>query len=211
MRRAALAGVAMLAVVIGAPATASAEPFIQTDHGRAGTAWTVLDQPDCDVAGDVTCRLTISLFWRGGQVFEKSDPLGLDVDYPYTCRRPGEHRWTGTVEFSDGRPSITESGRFRVRRCGRWRLDPVTRGTAAATAARLLRREFVSRSRCDPRSAYRRGRAGRWLCLVTHNNTYRECTRRVQLRFVKRTLFSAGDVEDDVYFYHLGRRRCRYF
>ena len=111
--------------------------------------------------------------------------------YEFSCKRPGRWAWRVTytndsVQGADGKDfTATASGKFRVPRCVKRVPRSVGNGVAAEHAHAEVQGdhedEFISQVHCSPD-----GGASRWVCRVRHNNTYRECVRRVSLEFFRR-------------------------
>jgi hypothetical protein len=178
------------------------------------------------------CDATAEVFRHGRRVLREDmtpifedDPDYLDeIDdpdygtlYDWACGRTGLHRFrlTVTTAASDDdsvtQTTETRQGSFRVGRCGKWRPRRVSRGYAADDASGGVGgwgNEFVSSVRCSPRGAVIHGRSSAWRCLVTHNNTYRECTSPLTTRFQQRLKFGRTIRRERESY---GRDHCSYF
>jgi hypothetical protein len=144
--------------------------------------------------------------------FAPEDPDSYEdlvVTYRWSCRNSGLNRYRIELDqYATDEKVAPKVGTFRVPRCGRWRDRRVGRGYAARYQAEGYPNEYVSSVRCSPSSLLSGGRAAKWRCAVTHNNSYRECTETFLTHFRRRMEFKrwrTGARERRV------TRSCRYF
>jgi len=163
-------------------------------EGCWGSPYTTSGYSDEDYDECIDFHLRLS---RNGHVITKADPMfdadrndivqtGLASSDPgvlWSCDRTGKFAWkvTYTNDSVPGNPkyAATESGSFTVPRCGEQRPRRVARGIVVQHEADVNEAnypdEFISSIRCSPKSSVKGGKASVWLCLVTHNNTHRQC------------------------------------
>lgn len=172
-----------------------------------------------------TCvDLTLTL-WRGGKLVAQRvsgfftpakhrGAAGALVDWKCSGSRSYQYRITyANKSFApDGVPYVTSrSGSFTTPRCRRPVARRVDRQTASARAFMLNRDyypgEFISSVQCAASTTVR-GKASKWTCRTTHNNSYRECTDVDALAFTgvskwgeRKRSYEADSVD----------KQCRYF
>lgn len=228
MKRLAVLAVAAFAVLVAAPTASAASVYDLTVEQLTGeSAQTEFSLSCWDLPEFASCAGKVEIFRHGRRVLETELVDGYGEDdwegslYDWSCNRAGLHTWRATVTTTtraqwpydqpDTVVTETEEGDFRVGSCTKWRARRVSRSSAAYAASGGeggWGNEFVRSVRCSPRSAVVRGKASTWHCLVVHNNTYRECTSPLTMRFQKRLNFGETIRRERSSY---GRDRCRDF
>ena len=205
------------------PAAASAQGSIEVTSSRAeGETEFSFASVECDAElgfdgewRDV-CPYSDAAVSVGGKRLEVEDDTSPKAIYRWSCERPGKKTWRAMVPYESEANSgnydaaTVRTGTFTVPRCKKSLDRRVTRGTAAGLARDNTGREdeFVSSSRCVATSRVLRGRASRWRCVVTHNDTIRECRTRVLLRFITTRKFGVREKDSTLRRKRLG---CTFF
>jgi hypothetical protein len=164
-------------------------------------------------ASCVTLSLSMT---KGGKTIHpalETEIWGTTNYFKWSCQRSGKWDWkiTYTNTSVPGNPAYidSKSGTFRIARCRKPTDRRVGRGTVSAAAANdISDSEFVSSVQCSPTSPAVSGKAFRWRCATTHNNTYRECVDTDTYTFI--TKYEWGKPIKD-YRISASRKSCRYF
>lgn len=167
--------------------------------------WFVDDEDDARDC--ITFKLRLS---RNGRLISNNLPgfWSRTGDYPtvashyqyWDCKRTGRYAYRVTYTnnsmpgYSKSKPyRAVKSGHFQVPRCRPVKPRRVDKGSAVRHAyddtESANPNEFISSVQCSPASNVRNGRASKWRCFVTHNNTYRQCVRDVTQTYYSRDKF----------------------
>lgn len=218
--RSSLIVVLAMGCLLAITAPASAEPDVTLEAASADDETTFELNclgPGCRAVVRVYAGRTRLLF-KQLEPEEFSDYESVEASYKWSCGRTGRLRWTVTVTGYEGPEDAggvvdtsgngVATGFFTVPRCTKSKPRRVRRGYVASSAAAEYEDEFVSRSVCSPLTRVVNGKASSWRCNVVHNNTYRQCSTTLRMRYTQRLKFGTREYKE-----HVKRlsTRCRSF